>query len=140
MSGHICRFRSASYSIIEEVPALSLGERSTLRAIAQADVQITGLVVGWGIVIVCTGFANSYASLIVLRLLLGAFESGLFPCLALYLSSFYRRKEQARRVAYLFVASALSGAFGGLLAYGILRIDGGGRKPWQWLFISECLT
>ncbi|KAI9639673.1 major facilitator superfamily transporter [Dioszegia hungarica] len=98
---------------------------------------ITGLVVGWGIVIVCTGFANSYASLIVLRLLLGAFESGLFPCLALYLSSFYRRKEQARRVAYLFVASALSGAFGGLLAYGILRIDGGGRKPWQWLFIIE---
>lgn len=45
---------------------------------------------------------------------------------------FYKRAEQGRRVAYLFVASALSGAFGGLIAYGILRMDGvGGRAGWQ---------
>lgn len=45
---------------------------------------------------------------------------------------FYKREEQGRRVAYLFVASALSGAFGGLIAYGILRMDGvGGRAGWQ---------
>jgi MFS family permease len=42
------------------------------------------------------------------RLLLGLFESGLFPCLALYLSSWYQPREQALRISYLFVSSALS--------------------------------
>lgn len=32
--------------------------------------------------------------------------------LALYLSNFYKREEQGRRVAYLFVSTALSGALG----------------------------
>jgi len=46
-----------------------------------------------------------------------------------------------KRVSYLFVASALSGAFGGLIAFGILRMDGiGGRAGWQWLYLLEGLV
>ncbi|KAJ4303735.1 hypothetical protein N0V90_002636 [Kalmusia sp. IMI 367209] len=74
-------------------------------------------IIGWSAVIIGAAFIQNYASLIATRLLLGAFESGLFPCLTLYLSMYYKPLEQARRVSYLFVASALSGAFGGLLAY-----------------------
>ena len=44
----------------------------------------------------------------------------------------YRREEQAKRVAYLFVCAALSGAFGGLLAYGLLKMDGvAGMAGWR---------
>jgi hypothetical protein len=44
----------------------------------------------------------------------------------------YRREEQAKRVAYLFSCSALSGAFGGLLAYGLLQMDGvSGVAGWR---------
>lgn len=72
------------------------------------------------------------------RLLLGLFESGLFPCLALYLSTFYQPREQALRISYLFVAAALSGSFGGLFAYALIKMDGvGGLEGWRWLFIIE---
>lgn len=44
----------------------------------------------------------------------------------------YRREEQAKRVSYLFVCTAISGAFGGLLAYAILHMDGvGGEAGWK---------
>ncbi|CAM1511917.1 Fc.00g094300.m01.CDS01 [Cosmosporella sp. VM-42] len=64
--------------------------------------------------------------------------SGIFPCLALYLSTFYQPQEQALRISYLFLSSALSGSFRGLLAYGILHMDGiSGTEGWRWLFIIE---
>lgn len=81
---------------------------------------------------------QNYATLLATRLLLGVFESGLFPCLTVYLSTFYKPIEQAQRVSYLFVASALSGAFGGLLAYGLTRLNGV-LAGWRWLFLVEGL-
>lgn len=93
-------------------------------------------IIGWSAVIIGAAFIENYASLIATRLLLGAFESGLFPCLTLYLSMYYKPMEQARRVSYLFVASALSGAFGGLLAYGLTNMHGvRGLAGWRWLFL-----
>ncbi|KAI4939261.1 uncharacterized protein J4E92_000545 [Alternaria infectoria] len=97
-------------------------------------------IIGWSAVIIGAAFIENYASLIATRLLLGAFESGLFPCLTLYLSMYYKPLEQARRVSYLFVASALSGAFGGLLAYGLTNLHGAkGLAGWRWLFLVEGL-
>jgi MFS family permease len=95
-------------------------------------------IIGWSAVIIGAAFIENYASLIATRLLLGAFESGIFPCLTLYLSMYYKPLEQARRVSYLFVASALSGAFGGLLAYGLTNFHGAkGLAGWRWLFLVE---
>ncbi|KAI1867761.1 uncharacterized protein JN550_006902 [Neoarthrinium moseri] len=95
-------------------------------------------IIGWSAVIIGSAFMTNYATLIATRLLLGAFESGLFPCLTLYLSTFYKKEEQARRISYLFVAAALSGAFGGLLAFGLTSIHGTrGLAGWRWLFLVE---
>jgi MFS family permease len=95
-------------------------------------------IIGWSCVIIGAAFIENYASLIATRLLLGVFESGLFPCLTLYLSTFYQPEEQARRISYLFVASALSGAFGGLLAFGLTNLHGAhGLAGWRWLFLVE---
>lgn len=92
----------------------------------------------WSATVIGSAFVNNYATLIATRLLLGVFESGLFPCLTLYLSTFYKREEQARRISYLFVAAALSGAFGGLLAYGLTSLHGAqGLAGWRWLFLVE---
>jgi MFS family permease len=92
----------------------------------------------WSVVIIGTGFMHNKSQLYASRLLLGLFESGMFPCLALYLSTFYLPKEQALRVSYLFVSAALSGAFGGLFAYALLKMDGvAGLEGWRWLFIIE---
>lgn len=96
------------------------------------------LVFLWSVVLIGTGFIHNASQLYASRLLLGLFESGMFPCLALYLSTFYQPSEQAVRISYLFVASALSGAFGGLFAFALLKMDGvAGLAGWRWLFIIE---
>lgn len=97
-------------------------------------------ILAWSAVIIGGAFVTNYAGLLATRLLLGAFESGLFPCLTLYLSTFYKKEEQARRISYLFVAAALSGAFGGLLAFGLTNLHGArGLAGWRWLFLVEGL-
>lgn len=96
------------------------------------------LIFGWSVVIIGNGFVKNTAQLYACRLLLGVFESGMFPCLTLYISTFYKPKEQALRVSYLFVAAALSGSFGGLFAFALLKMDGiSGLSGWRWLFIIE---
>ena len=99
------------------------------------------LVVCWGIACIGCGLVKNAGGLYATRLLLGLFESGLFPCLTLWLTTFYKRNEQARRISYLFVSAALAGSFGGLLAYGIVHMEGvGGYRGWRWLFILEGLV
>lgn len=44
--------------------------------------------------------------------------------MAVYLTFFYTKREYALRIGYIFVSSALAGAFGGLLAYGIGHMEG----------------
>ncbi|POW22691.1 hypothetical protein PSHT_00958, partial [Puccinia striiformis] len=74
------------------------------------------------IITIFSGFMKNYASLIVVRLLLGLFEGGLLP--VVYLSTMYRRNELQLRVGIFFASASLSGAFGGLLAYGIDMMEG----------------
>jgi MFS family permease len=99
---------------------------------------IAFLAVSWGIVSTLTGVVQSYGGLIACRLLLGLMEGGLLPGLTVYLTMFYTKKELALRIGYLFVSSALAGACGGLLAYGIGFMHGvAGQSGWRWVFIIE---
>lgn len=69
------------------------------------------------------------------------YRAGFFPG-AIYLCSYwYMPKDLALRISYFYCASALSGAFSGLLAAGIARMDGvGGLEGWRWIFILEGLA
>jgi len=50
----------------------------------------------------------------------------------------YRRHECGFRMAIFFSAATAAGAFGGLLARGIVELDGrAGLSGWQWIFILE---
>lgn len=91
----------------------------------------------WGILTLGTGFTKNFNDLVAVRVLLGVAEAGLFPCVNIYLASCYRREEIARRLSYIFCAAAISGGFGGLLAYGLTQIQSGSIKSWQWLYIVE---
>lgn len=47
-------------------------------------------------------------------------------------------KDLATRISYFYCASALSGAFSGLLAAAIAEMDGvAGYSGWRWIFILE---
>ena len=94
--------------------------------------------ISWSVVTLGTGFIHNYGQGIAMRLLLGIFEAGLFPCLTFLISMIYTREQQAKRVCALYTGSAISGAFGGLIAYGIQMMgDRHGLSAWRWLFIVE---
>lgn len=103
-----------------------------------ANTVLAVALVSWSTVTLCTGFVQNYTQAIVMRLLLGATEAGLFPALTFVISTIWDRTHQAKRVSLLYMSSALSGAFGGLIAYGIqLMGERRGLAPWRWLFIIE---
>lgn len=121
----------ATYVLVEAPWAIAL-KKITPR------ILMTGLCVIWSLTTIFSGFITSIGGMYAARLVLGACEGGLFPGLNLYLTMVYKREEQARRVSYLFVCTALSGAFGGLLAFAILKMDGvGGYAGWRWVYIIE---
>jgi MFS family permease len=57
------------------------------------------------------------------------------------MSCWYKPKELSKRIALFYTASLTAGAFGGLLAGGIIeKLEGvAGTRGWQWLFIIEGL-
>lgn len=80
---------------------------------------------------------HNYEGFIACRFFLGLAEGGLYPGIILYLTTFYRRKELSLRIAFVTIAS-LSGAFSGLLAAAISKMDGlGGMEGWRWIFAME---
>ncbi|KAF5349217.1 hypothetical protein D9756_009501 [Leucocoprinus leucothites] len=94
----------------------------------------------WGIVTTLQGVVKTYSGLLAARFFLGLLEGGVFPGLVLYLSCFYPRQKLQWRISAFFSAASLSGAFSGLLAFGIINMDGIGNKPgWSWIFILEGL-
>lgn len=53
----------------------------------------------------------------------------------------YCRHEIQLRQALFFSAASVAGAFSGLLAFGIAKMDGvGGLEGWRWIFILEGLV
>jgi MFS family permease len=62
----------------------------------------------------------------------------MMPGIAYYLSRWYRRSELAFRLSLYIVMAPLAGAFGGLLASGILKLSHfGGLHTWRMIFAIE---
>ncbi|KAL0571834.1 hypothetical protein V5O48_010130 [Marasmius crinis-equi] len=106
----------------------------------RASRLIPSVVILWGTSVMASAWMRNYAGLIATRLVLGMLEAALTPCLFLWITAFYQRDELARRQAFLFVSAALSGVVGGLIAAGLLKMDGlAGMQGWQasWLYCIE---
>ncbi|KAF7315002.1 MFS domain-containing protein [Mycena indigotica] len=102
------------------------------------NLMLPTMITLWGIVTACQGTVKSYGGLLACRFFLGLLEGGVFPGLVLYLSFFYPRMRLQTRIAAFFSAASISGAFGGILAYGIIHLNGkAGHTGWQWIFIIE---
>lgn len=92
----------------------------------------------FGICSMATAFVKNRAQMIAVRFFLGVFEAGMLPGIAYYLSRWYRRAELGFRLALYLVTAPLAGAFGGLLASAILKLDGiGSVHSWQQIFLIE---
>ncbi|KAG7085620.1 hypothetical protein E1B28_003169 [Marasmius oreades] len=96
------------------------------------------IVCAWGLVTTLSGLVHNFGGILSIRIFLGFCEGGLLPGMVLYLSTLYKRHEFQLRVGIFYASASLSGAFGGLLATAILKMDGiGGLAGWRWIFILE---
>ncbi|OWZ36514.1 nicotinamide mononucleotide permease [Cryptococcus neoformans AD2-60a] len=103
------------------------------------SLYLSGLCILWGGIAACMAATTNYSQLAGVRFALGVVEAGFAPGVAFYLSSWYKRYELASRYSLYYTATAVSGAFSGLLA-GVIteNLDGArGLRGWQWLFIIE---
>lgn len=86
----------------------------------------------WGTVCTLICLTKNYTGLILVRLFLGVTEAGLFPGLNYYIALWYKRRELAFRIAIFYASTTSSGAFGGILTYFIIKMDGvGGLQGWK---------
>ncbi len=98
--------------------------------------RIAFAVCSWCIVCVLQTVCFNLAGLLVCRIMLGTFE-GLFGTgIVYYLSLWYPRNEMGLRVFWFLGPTAIAGAFGGLISYGVGHINSS-IPNWKWLFIIE---
>ncbi|RDW68938.1 putative MFS transporter [Aspergillus mulundensis] len=96
-------------------------------------------IVAWGLVSAVTSQVTNYGGIVACRFILGLVEAPFFAGVLFYLSKWYTKKELALRMSIFYSGSLLSGAFGNLIAAGILDGLAGARglSAWQWLYIIE---
>lgn len=95
----------------------------------------------FGLITLCTAFIRSWKEMMVMRVLLGAFMSGIYPGLTLLVSSWYRREELQLRFAFLQCGEVIVLATGGIVNFGLNNLDGrAGLKGWQWMYIVQGLA
>jgi MFS family permease len=102
---------------------------------------MAGQIFAFGTVATLQIFLRNRAGFLASRVFLGLAESGYIPGSMYTLSTWYSRRELARRIAILFFGMFGGNALSPLLASGILKLDGRqGLTGWQWLFLLEGLT
>lgn len=94
----------------------------------------------FGLITLCTAFVTSWKQMIALRVLLGMAMSGIYPGLTYLISTYYTRKEQQLRFAYLQSGEVIILGTGGIVNFGLNQLNGqGGLKGWQWMFLVQGL-
>jgi ACS family tartrate transporter-like MFS transporter len=103
-----------------------------------ARIWISRILISWGIVATASAFVQTAAQLCVLRFLLGVAEAGFFPGIIIYLTYWFRAKEQATTVALFTAAIPASYLIGAPLSTWIMdHVTGFGLSGWRWMLLLE---
>ncbi|OCL11338.1 major facilitator superfamily transporter [Glonium stellatum] len=120
------------FYVAAEIPSNLIMRRT------RPKIWIPSIMIAWGTMCCLIGVVKNYTGLLCIRAALGFAEGGLFPGVTFYITMWYRRHECGLRIAIFFSAATAAGAFGGLLARGIVELDGArGLSGWAWIFIIE---
>jgi MFS transporter, ACS family, tartrate transporter len=103
-----------------------------------ARVWIARILLTWGLVASLTGLVQSVHQLYAARVLLGFAEAGYYPGIVLYLTYWFRQREQARMLALFLTGFAVNSIVGSPISGFILQhVHWLGVTSWRWLFILE---
>jgi MFS family permease len=94
----------------------------------------------WGVVSLLTSVVKDYTGILVARFFLGVVEAPFFCGVIFYLSCWYTRKELSLRNNIVVAGAIFSGAFGSVIAAGILSglNNVRGLHAWQWVCRHPC--
>jgi MFS family permease len=102
---------------------------------------LSGITLLWGSCMIGFGFVKKWDQMLGLRVILGILEAGFFPGCAYLLSTWYTRFELQKRNAVFYLIGSMASAISGILAYGIMQMDGiAGLGGWRWIFIVRLLA
>ena len=105
-----------------------------------ARIWIARILLSWGLVASLTGLVESIHQLYAARVLLGFAEAGYYPGIVLYLTYWFRQREQARVLSLFLTGFAVNSILGAPVSGFILtHVHWLGLGSWRWLFILEGL-
>ncbi|KAL7621774.1 hypothetical protein AAE478_009101 [Parahypoxylon ruwenzoriense] len=120
--------------VVLEIPFNMLLQKLGPRKWMSAQVFVFGLIATLQV------FIRHRRGFLTSRMFLGLAEAGYIPGAVYTLSTFYTKRELAKRVAILFFGMFGGNALSPILASSILKLDGNrGIQGWQWLFLLEGL-
>jgi MFS family permease len=95
----------------------------------------------WGILVACHAACRSYASLMVVRILLGVFEASVAPSLILITGMWWTKPEQSRRTGLWYSQIGVAQIVGAAISYGFQHVNSTALANWQilFLFMVGCL-
>ena len=103
-----------------------------------ARMWIARILLSWGLVASLTGLVQGVHQLYIARVLLGFAEAGYYPGIVLYLTYWFRQREQARVLALFLTGFAVNNIVGAPISGLILQhVHWLGVASWRWLFILE---
>ena len=101
-------------------------------------IWIARILISWGIVAMLTGFVQTALHLYVVRFLLGVAEAGYCPGILLYLTYWFRQRQQGHTIALFLTAIPVASIVGAPLSGLILdHAHWFGLSSWRWLLILE---
>ncbi len=105
-----------------------------------ARIWIARILMVWGIVAALTGLVHTVHQLYVARFVLGLAEAGYYPGILLYLTYWFRQREQAQAIALFMTAIPITNILGAPISGLILdHVHWFGLSSWRWLLILEGL-
>jgi len=103
-----------------------------------ARIWIARILITWGILATLTGLVNSVQQLYAVRFLLGLAEAGYFPGIALYLTYWFRQRDQAQAIALFLAGIPVTSILGAPISGFILdHVHWLSISSWRWLLILE---
>lgn len=99
------------------------------------------ILIAWGIASGAMALITNKLDFFILRLLVGATESGFFPAVVYYLTLWFAEEDMGLSYTVVMTSTTVSGIIGGPVAGMIMTyLDGlWGVRSWRWLFITEAI-
>lgn len=92
----------------------------------------------FGVITLCTAFISDWREMIAMRVLLGISMSGVYPGLTYLISTWYARRDQQLRFAFLQSGEVTILATGSIVNFGLNKLNGRcSLAGWQWMYLVQ---